>query len=705
LNDGILLFINFKTILFFSEFEAKAVEIVLKLITLGVVYVGRDEVAAYNESKEILNTLGIDIQLPQLIDNPQNRLPQLIDNPQNRLPQMFDNPRSIDGLKVERSVNEIETFCDEIQILSYICDICDKGFTMKIGLEKHRMKHFDSKGNRNQQGESSMNQTRRRSGLEEIIGTNPHCNELISTNHNLEGQQKAHLTSSSSHQIGIEIEEFSPIKSELRTSFSSLNDSNKTSNPIEASHECLPCGKTFPLSIALQQHLKKNCCNSTSNSVTLNEHFVQKGTDACLYNSEASEKSQGLKCPKCDVTKLSEKKLIRHLAYKHYRSGLKEIFVTKEWDCTQCLAIFQTEGDLLNHLAGKHNALNLFLNLNEDNADQPALICSLCPFKASAHLGLLSHKASQHYSKELKSFFGPKKWDCQLCKKNLSSEKYLLIHLAVAHREAKNIVMMSQQQNVEMTTQEGTTMMTTQKGTTVMTSQEGTAVMTSQSGNVVKYLCQLCDQETKSYPRLVMHLAATHFLSEMKPYFGEAKGECGVCHTIIGTKQNLTYHLVKKHNILASKIPTKKSFQLKKKTCNTPNQIPSQQHSEVRGRKRVSLAGVRYGCHLCDAPNDMYCRIVRHIAIAHYKDKLAEKYDPSDLNCIHCKMTFRHDSALVGHLASVHDELKDFIPSKESLAVKDDDDESNQTNFDAPLEQVIMKCNRKTSVIIKCLIL
>ena len=230
-----------------------------------------------------------------------------------------------------------------------------------------------------------------------------------------------------------------------------------------------------------------------------------------------------------------------------------------------------------------------------------------------------------------------------------------------------------------------------------MTSQEGNVVMTSQDGNVVKYLCELCGQESKTYPLLVMHMAIVHFLSELKPFFGEAKGECGECHTVLGSKENLAYHLVCKHNALSGKIPTKSSFEIKIGQKNP--QTPHQQQSLDRGKKRGRVSGVRkwYACHKCDKPKDMYCRIVRHIATVHYKDKLCDKYDRSELKCIHCDQTFPQESALIGHLVCVHDELKDFLPTKESLEVASDADESEMSNFEAAEEQqVIIKCNLST---------
>jgi hypothetical protein len=148
-------------------------------------------------------------------------LAHLINNSRIQLRQFSkssNNPRPIEGIKLERVSDDDEMGLEEIQILPHFCDICEKGFPLKIGLENHRKQHFEKRwNNRSQQGESfSMDQTRHSATeIEEIVATAiPHRDETLSSNHNL-GEQ-GHPTSSFQIRNDVEIEEsVDLIKSEL----------------------------------------------------------------------------------------------------------------------------------------------------------------------------------------------------------------------------------------------------------------------------------------------------------------------------------------------------------------------------------------------------------------------------------------------------------------------------------------------------------
>ena len=204
--------------LFFLGFEPKAVETVLNLISFGTSNICQNETEIINDVKTILASLQIDISLPEL---PKN-------------------PCVLQNIKLERNMDRAETGYDnqdsDIQTLSHICDICDKGFTLQIGLEKHRKKHFDYHDSFNQQrSDSGLSMETRHSfssvEIEDDIAPSttiipesfPTDNQMFPSIRDINEQANAHFQMSGREESVIDIEEFNG-KSEL---------SNDTNEPTD----------------------------------------------------------------------------------------------------------------------------------------------------------------------------------------------------------------------------------------------------------------------------------------------------------------------------------------------------------------------------------------------------------------------------------------------------------------------------------------
>jgi len=77
-----------------------------------------------------------------------------------------------------------------------------------------------------------------------------------------------------------------------------------------------------------------------------------------------------------------------------------------------------------------------------------------------------------------------------------------------------------------------------------------------------------------------------------------------------------------------------------------------------------------FKCHLCTSKYETYLKLLKHMGMRHFREKLQESYGDCEWECKLCKTNFEDERSLVRHIIVNHDPLQEIIPTKSSLQVK-----------------------------------
>ena len=115
----------------------------------------------------------------------------------------------------------------------------------------------------------------------------------------------------------------------------------------------------------------------------------------------------------------------------------------------------------------------------------------------------------------------------------------------------------------------------------------------------------------------------------------------------------LRSHLLNKHHFLDHLIPASTSFSANKKI---KNQI-------IKKPKLTNHADFLFPCEFCSKGYNDNEKLVRHLALKHFYDKLLEK-NGDDESCSICSKTFKNKDYLPLHLAWTHKALANLMEEK-----------------------------------------
>ena len=76
-------------------------------------------------------------------------------------------------------------------------------------------------------------------------------------------------------------------------------------------------------------------------------------------------------------------------------------------------------------------------------------------------------------------------------------------------------------------------------------------------------------------------------------------------------------------------------------------------------KKRIKKV---FRCQICRAVHSSDRNVKRHMAAIHFKNELKKMYGKNETDCRICSKTFVDYHQLLGHIATVHDGVQQFLP-------------------------------------------
>jgi hypothetical protein len=172
------------------------------------------------------------------------------------------------------------------------------------------------------------------------------------------------------------------------------------------------------------------------------------------------------------------------------------------------------------------------------------------------------------------------------------------------------------------------------------------------------YKCHQCQFSYYDFSKVLSHIAFSHFKERLRATFGSSSDTCSKCSMRFNKEHSLMLHYASKHEGLKDLIPSKEDLQTDSSVHLNQKEISSD-------------PSISYKCHLCEfvQPGDNYLKVLKHIALKHYKEDLYGMFGSGVDRCTRCGLQFSHENQLMVHYIYKHDALKEILPEKKDLRV------------------------------------
>jgi hypothetical protein len=344
----------------------------------------------------------------------------------------------------------------------------------------------------------------------------------------------------------------------------------------------------------------KNESTSNKNESTSNKNiYTSNKNESTSYDDNPADVM--FQCHVCPSKYNIYKKLLRHMAARHFREKIREFYGSVEWECKLCDKLLFDENCLIRHLAITHNVLE-----------------EIIPPKS---LLVVRPEESQDDSAELDNslFATPKMLSSKSSKTNKSSKENILENNDedICPEEIKPSRRYSKSQSRRKL-----------------------------KPNVECHFCQLtcCD-----YSSMMAHVAVKHFSDKMKEFRTDNHLECKFCKNVFSNERSLWRHLATAHNVLESVMPPKNE------TINNDDDDKDDEENENKSKLKL------IDCHLCQELFETQSTFVSHLAVVHFGSQLLEDNDDSTNRCSKCYHYFEKQDNLLIHLAKNHNSLDKFV--------------------------------------------
>ena len=376
-------------------------------------------------------------------------------------------------------------------------------------------------------------------------------------------------------------------------------------------------------------------------------------------------------CHSCSRTCPKYSELVRHYAGNHFKTELTQAFIDDPTSlvCKICQNTLSKRSLLFGHFATVHKALEgkipdkaasrkfslrVLAPLSpmsdassarteskvELQGERPeveeksSFSCHLCRERRKSAESLLFHCCREHYQQELAEKMDLDSKCCLLCQSTFKKTGSLFSHLVRVHKLLKDDL------------------------PTELTQAMPKKLKASQDSRKA-YVCHVCGKPSSSYSDILSHMARHHFKDDVDERFAtDGSHACSVCGCQASSLSNLYRHLAVKHDALEGQVPARSDLLV------DDDDLP---------KKENSTAAEIYKCPVCLDYRASFAQLKLHLAVAHYKQHLVDRYgmDDDTKSCPVCQKTVENLISLLAHLAGKHDALDEEIPPKEDLLVQD----------------------------------
>jgi hypothetical protein len=398
-------------------------------------------------------------------------------------------------------------------------------------------------------------------------------------------------------------------------------------------------------------------------------------------NKAGIEDEKEYKCFKCKHQFSRYIKLLAHISIIHFKEKLLQKHQKGENVCNICNRAFSDQKNLLIHLTHQHDVLKDLIPAiselkNEKKKGKPSsrkcCKCSVCDFEVGNAGKLMRHIASVHFRDVLQEKYILDGNKCSLCNYTTKYISDLFGHLASNHQVLKDllptkIVLQTRNDNPKKLEIEDTVDFKIETETNNDVSAETNQVQHQSEGKTEfkqtipsskTYQCHLCVINNPKFSTILQHLANTHFKDRLRATFGSSSDTCSKCSMRFNKEHSLMLHYASKHEGLKDLIPSKEDLQTDSSVHLNQKEISSD-------------PSISYKCHLCEfvQPGDNYLKVLKHIALKHYKEDLYGMFGSGVDRCTRCGLQFSHENQLMVHYIYKHDALKEILPEKKDLRV------------------------------------
>ena len=544
------------------------------------------------------------------------------------------------------------------------CQFCEKGFTVSIALSRHVQKHFakldpaastrsSSAIDPEQNDEMTEDETTSHSSLVK-------CNDCEKTFLNI-SEVENHSPCHYPEREPVKTEKNSK-ENEKRKDVSGKTNDERQQQSCDFCDE-LFCGKN------IEEHMagcaKNPQMESPGNSkVTGKKDSVKKGNQNC----------KKFDCIICGAKLTLRTNLIRHIVSIHYSKKLEKMFGPFNSSCSICNKTFQSKTSWLTHLLKIHKILPISReevkrketdDMNGSNGDSNE--------ESNEESNIESN--NEPINEETSDENNSEKENNETFEEKRGNEKSQDFRIGRQPANRRN--------NIE-----------------------------NESSK-----CLACGLVCGSSKILERHLSNVHYGPMLESKFGPFNSACHLCAVRLSSKQSWMHHLVSVHKVIpfrdVEKTPKVKievqgdeggeelEVDSDKVTASRTNQSKLVLHDEdeKRTRKekpenRVSKNQIKQRppghcktCFKCQTSFPAKQKLMRHLAIVHYKEKLIQKFGHFNSFCSLCDLRFATSQSWTAHLLSVH---KAF-PTQRS----DDEERDNKRFSRIPLKSISKK-NRKS---------
>ena len=582
---------------------------------------------------------------------------------------------------------------------NYICDYCDKRFTMFFVFQKHLETHKEKESNENcHENQKDVKNDQENPETRDINFTtrslNPNENELL-IYQDLNDQQTEHVS-----EVNTPITEISSIK--LVEKVSEEIQQAKANQSDEGSLMF----RTDTMLVELTDPPNKKVNEQTSKPVK-KDKIIQP---ILVYGEML------YKCPLCPKTSLQYGNIIVHIASFHFRDKLLSLNGKKITECIICKKMMNREPSLLYHLAIYHDKLKYLLPFDEC-VDKNKINSEhlLTKDNTKAQLNNSGDMARNCASDLNQSIGNPLR--CNLCKVSFNNETALLNHVDTHHDDTNNSLTSSNivdkifdndkhtehndenytgkpehqinlksnehsQNSIEMyQTKEATQTDLEKRGHTTEQSSKTSGEERNQLGSGFSNKT-LLSETYKLQDTGIFHvgtsrgqIATKNEMSQLIKDTTELSEAnrikskiCSLCSKTMHNDEALLEHMTRCQEEKGTSLIITQDFQnITAEYQTIGDSWEPFQKSEKYSNTTGEVHSGWFYCQMCNIKTTSHPNLIMHNAVRHFRAELERFCGTENGTCTLCSKIFKSKHGLLNHIAVQHDKLKDLLPSNQKL--------------------------------------